>query len=129
MITSGIFQAFLNCETKSYLKFSGVVESRSEYNDWQRRHIEDFKQRCVAKLRSNLREDECLSAASLPQQFDNCKYCLLLDCIVQAQDIQSRIHALERITLSSKAKHNPYIPIRLVPSEKITKHDKLLLAF
>src|SRR5262249_28278559 len=87
------------------------------------------KKRWYDKWGNNLREDECISAASLPQQFDNCKYCLLLDCIVQAQDIQSRIHALERITLSSKAKHNPYIPIRLVPSEKITKHDKLLLAF
>ncbi len=46
LITEEIFQAFLKCETKAYLKSSGVDESRCEYNVWQQRYFEDFKQRC-----------------------------------------------------------------------------------
>ena len=57
------------------------------------------------------------------------KHRLLLDCVVQAEKIQSRIHALERVTPQNKTRHNPYIPIRFVPNEKIAEHDKLLLAF
>jgi predicted RecB family nuclease len=129
LITAELFQAFLKCETKSYLKFSGVVESQREYNDWQQHHIEDFKQSCFTQLRSNFREDECLLGTTLQQKLENSKHRLVLDSVVQAQDIQSHIHALERVTPTNKTRYNPYVPIRFVPSEKITKHDKLLLAF
>jgi len=129
LITEDIFQAFLKCETKAYLKSSGVDESRCEYNDWQQRYFEDFKQRCSIQLRSNFREDECASYTSLSQKLENSKHSLVLDCVVRADEIQSHVHALEQVVSTGKTKHNPYIPIRFVPSEKITKHDKLLLAF
>ncbi len=54
---------------------------------------------------------------------------LVIDCRVCAQEMQSHIHALERLASPGKTNHSPYIPIRCVPREKITKQDKLLLAF
>lgn len=129
LITEEIFQAFLKCKTKSHLKASGAVGPECEFADWQRRLLEDFKRKCCIQLRSNLREDECLTATFPPEGLENSKYRLVIDCIVQAQEIQSHIHALERVPSPAKTKHNPYIPIRFVPSEKITQHDKLLIAF
>ena len=129
LITEDIFRAFLKCETKSYLKFSGTVGLQHEFTDWERNLVEDYKQKCCIQLRPNFREDECLVGPSLPQDFQKNKCRLVIDCLVQAQEFQSRIHALERLTSPGKTKHNPYIPIRFVPNEKITKRDKLLLAF
>lgn len=43
--------------------------------------------------------------------------------------MQSHLHALERLDSSGKTKHSSYVPVRFVPGEKLTKHDKLLLAF
>jgi len=43
LITEEIFQAFLKCETKSYLKFSGAVGLQREFSDWQWHFIEDYK--------------------------------------------------------------------------------------
>jgi predicted RecB family nuclease len=129
LITDEIFCAFLKCETKAYLKYSNVVGDQCEYSDWQRHLAEDYKQKCSAKLYSNFSEGECLLGTSLSQRLENSKYRLVLDCLVQAQGLQTKIHALERLSAPVKRKHNPYIPIRFVPNEKFTKHDKLLLAF
>ena len=129
LISEEIFEAFLKCETKSYLKHEGAAGAERGCDDWQRRLVEDFKRRCAAGLRAHFREDECLVGAPLPQVLENSKYRLALDCLVQAPEIQTRVHALERVASRGKTKHSPYIPIRFVPGEKITKHDELLLAF
>jgi len=129
LITEETFQAFLKCETKAYLKYSSAVGAQGEGSDWQQRLIEDFRQKCAINLRSQFPEDECLVGASLPQIPENGKHRLVINCLAQAQEIRSSIHALERLTSHGKRKHNPYIPIRFVPSEKVTKHDRLLLAF
>ena len=66
---------------------------------------------------------------TLAQAFDNNQCRFALDCVVRTQELQSHIDMLERITPSGKTTPNPYIPVRLLPREKVTPHDKLLLAF
>lgn len=129
LITDEIFQAFLKCETKSYFKSSGVVGGQQEFSNWEQKLFEDFKRVCCTKLRSALQEDECLVNTSLPQALKDNKVSLFIDCTVQAQGIKSQLHALERSIPRDKTRKSSYIPIRFVPREKITKHDRLLLAF
>ena len=128
-ITEDIFQAFLQCETKAHLKFSGTVGLQREFSDWERNRIENYKQQCCGRLRSEFLDDECLVSTALPPDFDKSKYRLVIDCVVHAQGLQSHIHALERATAPGNRKLNPFLPIRFVPNEKITKQDKLLVAF
>lgn len=129
LITDEIFRTFLDCGTKSYLKFSGDVGPQRELIEWERRCLDDFRRKSLVKLRASFGEDECLVGASSLQASENSKYRLIVDCVVQAQGLQSRVHALERSTAPVNRKHNAFIPIRFLPKEKVTKHDKLLLAF
>lgn len=130
LITDEIFQAFLQCETKSFLKLSNCVGSRYEFGNWQRHVIEDYRKKSCIKLQFYFRDEECLSSTSFSKSLENNKYRLITDCMVEAQEIQSEIHALERLSSSSvNAKHSPFIPIRFMPSEKVSRHAKLLLAF
>lgn len=129
LITDEILEAFLKCETKSYLKFSEEIGPQLEFTDWQSLRTENFVRICGNQLRSNYRDDECLLSPSSLQDFGSGKYRLVLGCKIQAQNIQSHIHALERVPCSGRTKQNPYIPIRFVPSEKVTMNNKLLLAF
>src|SRR2546425_3155671 len=128
-ITEDIFQAFLQCETEAYLKFSGTVGLQREFSAWERNRVENYKQQCCGQLRSEFLEEECLVSATLPQDFDKSKYRLAIDCVVHAQGLQSHIHALKRSTAPGNRKLSPFLPIRFVPSEKLTKYDKLLFAF
>jgi predicted RecB family nuclease len=127
-ITEDIFQAFLQCETKSYLKFSGAVGLQHEFSDWDRNRIENYKQQCCDRLRSEFLNDECLVSTALPSDFDKSKCRLVIGCVVHTQGLQSHIDALECSTVPGR-KPDPFLPIRFVPNEKITKHDKLLVAF
>ena len=128
-ITEEIFQTFLKCKTKCYLRISGTVGLQPEFGDWERFLAEDFQQKCSQRLLSNFRQDECFVGTPSPQELENKKYRIVINCIVQAQKVQSHIQALERLPSPGNTKHNHYIPIRFIPKEKITEFDKLLLSF
>lgn len=127
LITEERFQAQLECETKAFLKASGEVGEQHDIVSWQRCLFEDFQQRCQAMLRSSAQEDEILLSASLPQDLA-CTHRLVIGCTAHTPKVHSHLHALER-SLPFDKKYVPYIPIRFVAREKITKHDRLLLAF
>jgi predicted RecB family nuclease len=130
LITEEIFQSFLQCETKSFLKLSNGAISSCEFSEWQRHVIGDYRTKCYIKLCPDFRHSECLPSTPLTQSLKNTECRLLINCLARSTEIQSNIHALERLSSSSgKAKHNPYVPVRFLPSEKVSKHDKLLLAF
>jgi len=128
-ITDEIFQAFLKCETKAYLKGSNSDVVHPEIADWRQRVVESYKSICCARLRSAFSEDECLDGPSTPHDFNNNRYRLLINCVVQTQGLLTRIPVLERLPTPERTKRSPLVPIRFVPGEKIAKGDKLLLAF
>ncbi|MCR4320361.1 MAG: TM0106 family RecB-like putative nuclease [Candidatus Brocadiaceae bacterium] len=119
-ITEEIFKTFLKCKTKCYLRISGTVGLQPEFGDWERFLAEDFQQKCSQRLLSNFRQDECFVGTPSPQEIENKKYRIVINCVVQAQRVQSHIQALERLPSPGNTKHNYYIPIRFIPKEKIT---------
>src|SRR5947209_8634263 len=127
-VTDEIFKAFLECETKALLKFSGEDERHAAIGDWQKNIAEDFKQKCHLRLRSSLGENTYL-VGSLPEKEAEHRYRFVFDCPIQTHEMESHLHALERLDSSARTKHSPYIPIQFISSEKLTRHDKLLLAF
>jgi len=128
-ITAEIFQSFLQCETEAHLKSAGVVGSDREYPDWQQRRLDAYKELCFQRLRSQCREGEYLQGTSFADLPPKSQHRLLLDCLTEGKQVQSRIHALERSRTTTPAKVAVFIPIRFVPDEKITIQDKLHLAF
>ena len=128
LITDDIFQAFLQCETKAYLKLVSAVGNHQEFPEWERHLVEDYKQQCYRQWRADFGEAVCLVGV-FPQDLDNSLCRFVLDCRVCAQEIQSHLHAVERVASPGTTNQSPYMPIRCGPREKITTQDKLLLAF
>src|SRR5947209_15695780 len=98
LITDEIFQALLHCETKSYLNLSGEIGTQHIFTDWRLSLIENYTRECRVRLCANYREAECLLLESSLQDLENSKYRLVFACMVRAQNIQSHIPALERIS-------------------------------
>lgn len=127
-ITETIFWAHLQCQTKSYLKAAGAVGEQRAFSEWEGKLVEDFQRAFCLQLRLNYADDAYMVGCSLSQALD--KQCsLVFDCTVQTHELQSSIPLLERVPSSATAPHNLYIPVRFLPREKLTPHDKLLLAF
>ena len=129
LITDDIFHAFLQCETKAHLKLAGAVGDQQEFPEWERTLVEDYTQQCYRQWRADCGEAECLAGVGLPHDLDNSRCRLVMDCTVRTQEMQTHLHAVERVAAPGKTNHSPYVPIRCVPREKITTQDKLLLAF
>jgi predicted RecB family nuclease len=129
LITDDIFQAFLQCETKSHLQLSGAAGDQWAFPDWERTLVEAYKRQCHRQVGAAFRETECLLGGAFPQDLANRGCRLVLDCRVRAQEMQSDLHAVERVASPAQANHSPYMPIRCVPRENITTQDKRLLAF
>lgn len=127
--TTYLFRTFLQCPTKAYLTNLGVLGERSEFTEWDCDLNENYIRKCRAHLVSNCRDNEYCIDTSFPQGFDNKNVRFLIDCVACSGDIESHLHAVERSSSAGGQNRNPYIPIRFVPSEKVTQEDKLLLAF
>jgi len=129
LITNDVFHAFLKCETKAYLTFSGAVATECELKDGQQRIVEEYKRRYFGICRAHCDESPSRIGTSFPQDFDDQNTRFIFDCLVQADKMVSHIHAIERLPSPGTDTANVCVPIRCVPAEKITTHERLLLAF
>lgn len=128
-ITHDVFQAFLKCETKAHLKFSGSAATECELKDWQNRVDEEYRQQYFIACRTHSNKSSYRIEESFPQDFEDPNTRVIFDCLVQADEMFSHIHAIERMPSSGNETPYPYLPIRCVSAEKITTHERLLLAF
>ncbi len=129
IVTNEIFSAFLSCKTKSYLNFLPEVEIQSKLIDWKQKILADFINRSFFKSNSQLQKEDFLIGTTNEQIIENNNYKYLFDCVIQTKELHSRIPVLEKIVTPNKHKFAHFIPIRFVPNGKLTKNDKLLLAF
>ena len=128
LITDELFASFIKCETKSYLTATHFSEAQSELLDSQRRILDDYKRKCRSRLHASCHNEEYFAGSLSPDSLRHKRYALVTDCVLETERIKSAIHALER-SPSTTRRQSAYIPIRFLPALKITKHDKLLLAF
>lgn len=129
LITAEIFRAFLDCKTKAFLKLSAEAGLEFEIGEWKKNHLDNYRQRCLTKIQENNEGSGYLENAVLSSNVEICKYDFMVDCVWQTHDLQSRIDAVERLIINNKRKNNLFSPVRFVPNEKITNHDRLQLAF
>jgi hypothetical protein len=128
-ITEETFAAFLRCESKSYLNLNGTVGVASEFSQSRDHLREEYKQTCREQLCSALRDGQWNAGTPALQFLEDRRYRLILDYAVILPEIHARLDALEQSCTASRGLNRPYIPIRFVPSDKVSMYDKLLLAF
>jgi len=154
MITPSLFEAHLKCPTKCWLRAVGETASGNLYADWVRTRQESYHTDATRRVVANVPGEEC--AVSPPaENLKTAKWLLTVDVLVRfelrssrgngaqtsptgidqslltsaATSVESRLHAVERIASEGRGKAAQFIPIRFIFRNKLTKDDKLLLAF
>src|ERR1700687_4811010 len=74
-------------------------------------------------------QDECITGPIDSKEPRSPKCRLAIRTVARTQNLESGIHAVERLISEGGDKSAPLIPIRLVFTNKVHKHDKLSLAF
>src|SRR5437879_11777634 len=57
------------------------------------------------------------------------KWRLALDFPAQTPNLESRLHALERVPSEGRGKPAQFVPVRFIFTNKLARDDKLMLAF
>ncbi len=127
-ITAHLFEAFVKCPTKCYLRSLGETETENAYTDWFRIQNESFHREGIKCLTEGAAPDE-LVAGSPGVNLKTAKWRLALNLAARARNLESSIHAVERVSSEEQGQPAQFIPIRFIFTNKLTSHDKLLLAF
>jgi predicted RecB family nuclease len=127
-ITTSLFQAYIKCPTKCWLRFTGEPATGNEYAKWAQSQNESYRDAAIERLRSEGPQEE---GAVAPAQEDlkTSKWRLGFDIVATSQNLETRLQAVERVPSEGRGKSARFIPIRFVYTNKLGKDEKLLLAF
>ena len=128
-ITSNLFEAYLKCPTKCFLRSRGEAGAGNEYADWMQVQTELYRNDRVNDLKSIATCDGRISSAVLTEDPNVTEQEYAFDFVARAANLESHIHFVERMPPKDPDKPAQFVPTRFIYSNKINRDDKLLLAF
>jgi len=131
-ITSRIFEAYLKCPTKCWLRTAGERFSGNTYAEWVKTQDDFYRATETERLVAQLPNDEVAFSPptdNIVAEKWRCAFSVMLQVPTEYGVLESVLHAMERVTSTNKGNLTEFIPIRFVFASKLDKDDKLLLGF
>jgi predicted RecB family nuclease len=127
-VSSNLLEAYLKCSTKAWLRSSGTV-----ITDWinvqgNQARKESYATAEIRRLLLTMSETEWLAGPSADHLRAGNKR-LFTGVVAQTPNLESHLDAVECLPPERRGRPARLTPIRFVPTNKITKDVKLLLAF
>jgi predicted RecB family nuclease len=130
-ITPDVFEAYLKCPTKCWLRATNEPSAGGTYPEWVKAQNDSYRVSETRRLVAEFPNNEVALSPDM-KNFKAAKWRLASSLAVQAQmdscTLESELHALERVPAEGWGKPTRFIPIRFVFTNKLSKDDKLLLA-
>ena len=131
-ITPNLFEAYVKCPTKCWLRATNEPSAGASYPEWVKAQNDSYRVNGTRRLVAEFPNDEVAPSPDM-ENFKVAKWRLASDLAVQAQmdccTLESELHALERVPAGGWNKPAQFIPIRFVFTNKLDEDDKLALAF
>jgi predicted RecB family nuclease len=128
-ITSDLFETYLKCPTKCFLRSLHETGTENSYANWVKAQHSSYSSKGIEHLVEGVAQDECVTGPIDSKEMWSSKWRLAIQTIARTQDLESSIHAVERLISEGGENSARLIPIRLIFTNKVHKHDKLSLAF
>jgi predicted RecB family nuclease len=128
-ITSTLFDAYLKCPTKCFLRSKGEQGVGNAYAEWVRTRDDSYRNDGIRRFQEGIAQEECVIRPPSTANLKAVKWHLAVDFVAQAQDCGSSIDMLERIPPERRGGTAQFIPIRFVFNNKLILDDRLLLGF
>jgi predicted RecB family nuclease len=134
-ITTDLFNAYLHCPSKSWLRSLRGPSGANSYAEWAHSNAQFYRREGLKRLLRKNPSVECSTAPTEPMSWKAEKWLLAVEVTVRAfspsesYTLESFIDAIERVSSPGRGKSAQFIPVRFIPANKPTKNDRLLLAF
>jgi hypothetical protein len=131
VVTQEIFEAFLQCPTKSYLSSHPDDGPEPAPGQARQRWEEFFRQSGLFRLRAAVSDHEVYTGTPTTEAIKQQQYRMILGYTVLTTELRAHLHGLELVHLTGAKNRSvrQYVPIRFLSAERISTADKFLLAF
>jgi predicted RecB family nuclease len=129
IVNSPLFESYLKCSTKCWLRSRAEPETGNFYAEWVRAQNETYFRDGFKRLFATLPESESATAPPIPKTPKDVTWRLAIDARWRTKDLECCLQAVERVPAEGRARPAQFIPYRFEFANKLTKEHKLLLAF
>ena len=130
IVTSHLFEAYRLCPTKCFLLAAGEPKADDAYSSWAMERNRSYRVAGIKKLAARFHPREIMSDAPLDVSWVSRKSGLAINMPTRVQKLETVIHAVEWIADKQNSNSGTsLIPVRFVADNKLSRSDKLLLAF
>lgn len=127
IITSDIFEAYLKCPSKCWFRFQAEEAPGNPYSLWAETQNNLYREKALKRFLDDIGGNDFTSSPAQPLNIKKANWRIAVDFVARKDNMEVHIPAIER--LFSEGKPVQLIPIRFTFSNKLTKKDKLTLAF
>jgi predicted RecB family nuclease len=129
IISSQIFGAYLECSTKCWLRSRAESTAGNTYAEWARAQSEAYYEDGLKCLLAMFPESDCAIAPPFSRYPEDATWRLAIDVPLRTTDLETRLQAVERMPSEGRGRPVQFVPYRFEFANKLTKNDKLSLAF
>jgi predicted RecB family nuclease len=127
-VTSRLFEAYLACPTKCFLRSIGEVGTGNDFTIWNEARHESYRREGIKRL-MHARPGEFKVVLPKINRFKKEAWHFAIDQVASAHDLEADVHLVQRIPLEGANKSFEFVSIRFVPANKLSRFDKLMSGF
>ena len=128
-ITPVLFEAYLKCPTKCFLRWLGETSTDNECADFDRAQHASYQREGIKRVTQTLATNACVTGASVTLTGKRAKWRVAIGLVARAGDLESTIDAIEQVPAESRGKQGQLIPIRFLRTNTLIRDDRMLVAF
>jgi len=129
IVSSQLFEAYIECSTKCWLRSRAEPTAGNIYAEWARTQSEAYYEARLKRLLAVLPESDRAIAPPISKHPRDATWRLAIDVPLQTNNLETRLQALEKIPSEGRGRPVQFVPYRFAFANKLTKNDKLSLAF
>ena len=129
IITSHFFDAYLKCPTKCWLRSRAELSAGNGYADSVCAENEAYRAEEVARLLASFPGNDRAIASPSLQNLGDASWRIAIDVRLRVHDMEAQLQAIERIPSDGRGRPAQFIPYRFEFANKLSRYDKLSLAF
>ena len=129
MISSHLFEAYLECPTKCWLRAQNEPSTGNVYAEWGRAQNESYRKEWLERRPAIVADADRTLSPTFEADRKEATWRFAVDMRVQANGLECRIPAVERVRCEGRRRRVQFIPYRFEFSNKLTKQHKLMSAF
>ena len=109
-----ILEAYLKCPSKCWFLFFGKKGDANIYSDFVRNQNSAYRAAGLERLMAKTQRSKCVVMPSAPVNIKTATWLLAVDFIATNENLESRLHAVERVPSDGQGKPVQFIPIRFI---------------